>query len=230
MTDRPRRGEQREARTLWIPAERLDDDHPLAGGVPVRRGARKRAGRLRITTGECDDAHVSARQLHEDDGAVAAGGFDQGQGGLASEQIREGGRIDNPADDRIIGVGGRDDVLAGSDLGQQLARRHGVGEVALGAELLKDGEGLVEIAFGDGARARFGDQASECQMAERGLVALAQQIEEGRALREIVIRVGRRRVLCVQRPAQPQVLAPGRRRDAWIECVGGGRQPLLGVR
>ena len=148
-----RRGKQRDAGTVRVPAERLDDDHSTAGGVPVRRQPCQRLRRVRVATGGRDNADVAARELHENDGAVAARRFDQGRDRLAPEQIRERGRIDDPAHDRIVGIRGRDDVLAGSDLGQQLPRCRRVREIALGAELLKDGEGLVEVAFGDGASA-----------------------------------------------------------------------------
>ena len=93
-----------------------------------------------------------------------------------------------------------------------VARGAGVGEIALGAELLEDVERLVEMALGDRPRAGLGDEPSEREMAERRLIALAEQIEQRRALREVVIRVGGGAVLRVQRAAQPQVLAPGRRR------------------
>ena len=102
-----------------------------------------------------------------------------------------------------------------------------VGEVALGAELLEERERLVEVALGDRPRAGLGDEAAEREVAEGGLIPLAEQIEQRRALREVVVRVGRRAVLRVQRAAQPQVLAPRGRRHARIERVGGRREALL---
>ena len=65
-------------------------------------------------------------------------------------------------------------------------------------------------------------------MAERRLIALAQQIEQRRALREIVIRIRGAAVLRVERAAQPQVLAPCGRRHLRIERIGCRRQTLLG--
>ena len=96
----------------------------------------------------------------------------------------------------------------GADRRQEPLGVVGVGEVAFGAELLEDGQRGREMALGDGAGAGFGDQAPEGEMAERRLIALAEQIEQRRALREVVVRVGRVAVSRVQRAAQPQVFAP----------------------
>ena len=105
----------------------------------------------------------------------------------------------------------------------------GVVEIAVGAELLKDGERLVQVTFGDRARAGDGDEAAERQVTEAGLIALAEQIEQRGALREVVIGVGGAAALRVCLAAQPQVLAPCRGRDGRVERLGGRGQPLFGV-
>jgi len=60
-------------------------------------------------------------------------------------------------------------------------------------------------------------------------MAFTEQIEKRRALREIVVRVGGPAVPRVQRPAQAEKLTPSGWLNSWIEDVGGGRQPLLGL-
>ena len=140
--------------------------------------------------------------------AVRGRRFEQRGRGFASEQIRQRRRVHNPPHDRIVGIGRRDDVLAGADRGQQRLRDVRIVDVAFGAELLENAQRLVQMALGDRARAGFGDQPAEREMAEAGLIALAEQVEQRRALREIVVRVGAAAALRVQRAAQPQVLAP----------------------
>jgi hypothetical protein len=60
---------------------------------------------------------------------------------------------------------------------------------------------------------------------EGRLIALAEQVEQRRALREIVIRVGGAVGPGVQRTAQAEIFAPRSRRDSWVEGIGGRRQP-----
>ena len=89
---------------------------------------------------------------------------------------------------------------------------------------------VVQVALGDRARAGLGDEAAERQVAERGLVALAEQVEQRRALGEVVVGVGRR---CRSARAARRAGAgtrprpPGATRGS--SALGGGRQALLGV-
>ena len=85
------------------------------------------------------------------------------------------------------------------------------------------------MTLGDRSGAGLGDEPSEREVAERRLIAFAEQIEQRRALREIVVRVGALAGSGVQHAAQPQVLAPRRRRHLRIEPVGGRLQPLFGL-
>src|SRR4030095_4652446 len=96
-----------------------------------------------------------------------------------------------------------------------------VGGIARGVELFENRERAVQVTLRDGPGAALRDEPTEREMTEAGLVALAEQIEERRTLREVVIRVGRASFLGVQRAAQPQILAPRRRRDRRIEIAGG---------
>ena len=68
-------------------------------------------------------------------------------------------------------------------------------------------------------------------MAERRLIALAEQIEQRRALREVVIRVGRAAALARAAPPRSRRYSPhaaGATRGS--SAIGRGREPLLGLR
>ncbi len=229
MPERPGRGYQPEPRPLRVAAELLDDHRAAAVGVAVRRGSRERPRGVRIRAGRCHHPHVAPGQVDEDNCAVAGGGLDHRRGRLAAEQVRQRRRVHDSSDDRIVGVGGRDDVLARADRSQQAAGILGVGRVALRAELLEDADRLVEMAFGDRACAGLRHEASEREVAERGLIALAEQVEQRRALREVVVRVGRAPALGVEAAPQPQVFSPGRGSHLRVECLGRRCQPLLGL-
>src|SRR5262245_57147307 len=84
----------------------------------------------------------------------------------------------------------------------------GVAGIAGGAELFEHAGCLFQMFFGDRARSRLRDEATEREMAQRRLIALAKQIEERRALREVVVRVSRAPASCVQSTTQTQVLTP----------------------
>src|SRR5439155_13769303 len=132
----------------------------------------------------------------------------------------------------IVGIGWRNDVLAGADRRQQRFGGMSIGDIAFGAELLEHAERFVEMTLGDRPRAGLSDEAAEREMAERGLVALAEEIEERRALRKVVVRiggagaVGAAGMVCA---AEPQVFAPRGRRDLRVERVGGGGEPLFSI-
>ena len=230
MAERPRRGDEDEARPFGVAPERLEHERSAPVRVAVQRRSRERARRVGVAAGEGDDADVAVRQLDEQHRAVGGGRFEQRRRGLAPEQIGQRRRIHDPPHDRIVGIRGRDDVFARADLRQQRLGEPRVGEVAFGAELLEDGEGRGEMALGDRAGAGFGHEPSEREMAQGRLIALAEQIQQRRALREVVIRIGRVAVSRVQGAAQAEVLAPRRRGDPRIQRAGRGVQALLGPR
>ena len=82
---------------------------PAPARAPRRRRTRRRRSTRTSPPGSCD----------EDDGAVGGRRFEQRGGRLASQQIGQRRRIHDPPHDRIVGVGGRDDVFAGADRRQQ---------------------------------------------------------------------------------------------------------------
>ncbi len=100
-----------------------------------------------------DDPEIPARQLDEHDGDVGGDGLEQRRGELARQQIRQHRRIDQPSNERIVGIGGRADVFAGADL---FARRHRLLhflEIALCAERIEDLGRLLKMPLRGRARA-----------------------------------------------------------------------------
>ena len=238
------RGEasEREARPL-ARRVRAARRRCVAAAVAPARAAADRASARAVSSSHpavATTLHVAAGELDEHSRAVAVGGFEQRRRGLASEQIGQRRGVHDPPHDRIVGVGRRDDVLAGARAWpSSVARGACVGEIALGAELLEDGVRLVEMALGDRARAGLGDEAAEREMAERGLVALAEQIQQRRALREVVVRVGgapafaraARRAAAGTRPRWPARLRGSSASAARASrCLGFGEPARRGER
>ena len=69
------------------------------------------------------------------------------------------------------------------------------------------------------ARADAAREPAEREMAERALIALADELEHARALRDVVIRLGQAAGGAVQRAAQPQELAPCARHGARVDAA-----------
>ena len=176
-----------------------------------------------------DHSQVAAGQLDEDDRDIGGDRFEQRRGELAREQLRQDRGVDQPAHERIVGVGGRADVLAGADL---LCGRHGRRALRRGRGCApsdsKHLRGLLKVAIGGRARARARREPPERELADGGLIALADQLEDARALRDVVVRLGRARLARAQLAAQPQELAPGAGRRARIEAAFDLREPMLG--
>jgi hypothetical protein len=100
--------------------------------------------------------------------------------------------------------------------------------VAPCAQLPEGGAGLVERAHGDRAGAGSGGEASERELAERGLIALPEQIEHVGALREVVIPVVAATAAGGDGAAGAQELAPGARRRARVHLGGHLLDALTG--
>ena len=230
MAKRPRRGDEDEARPFRVAPERLEHERSATVWMPVQRRSGERARRVGVASRERDHAYVAVRLLDEQDRAVGGGRLEQRRGGFTPEEIRQRRRIHNPSHDRIVGIRGRDDVFAGPAFRQQRFGEARVGEVAFRAEMLEDGKGRGEMALGHRAGAAFRHEPSKGEMAQRRLIALAEQIEQRDALRDVVIGVRRVAVSRVQRAAQAEVLAPRRRGDLRIQRAGRGVQALLGAR
>ena len=88
-----------------------------------------------------------------------------------------------PPDERVVAVHLDADVSAGRGRGQLGERRPGLGEVRRGAERLEDRARHRQIARRTRARPGERRQPAEFEMAQPGLMALAEQLEHADALR-----------------------------------------------
>ena len=78
-------------------------------------------------------------------------------------------------------------------------------------------------------RAGLARRDARAQLADRGLIPFADQLEHARALRDVVVRLGGARLPRAQLAAQAQELAPRTRRGARLEPRLDLRQSALGL-
>ena len=200
-----------------------------AVGAALDREARDRAGAVGIGAGKRDQAHVAARQFRKHRGDIGVDRFEQCGRELAREEIGQHRGIDQAANERIVRVGRRADVLAGA---RRLRRRHRdvhLFEIARRAKRLEDLRRVLIVTIRGGLRAGLCGEARQRELADRRLIALADQLEDARALRDVVIRLGRARLARAQIAAQSQELAPRAGRGARIETRLHLRQAMLGL-
>jgi hypothetical protein len=102
-------------------------------------------------------------------------------------------------------------------------------EVAGRAQRLEDLRRILIVAIGGGLRAGLGGEARERELAYGSLVALADELEDARALRDVVIRLGGAGQARAQLAAQAQELAPCPGRRARVEPRLHLGQPPFGL-
>ena len=229
MPNRPRRRDQPEPRALDIAAKRFNHQHAVAAvhGAVTSRPGELMSGVL-VASGARDDFHGTTRSLDVDDDAVGGGGFGQRRSGFTAEEVGQCGRVDQPSNDGIVGIGGRQDICTRSDIREQRPGVVCIAQVALGAQFFEDRLRDVQVPFSGRTRAGLGHEPAEREMTQSGLIPLAEQVEEGRALSEIMVRVGGAARLRMQQAAQPQVLTPGGGRRFRIDLFRGRAKLLLG--
>ena len=105
----------------------------------------------------------------------------------------------------------------GAQLREERPRLVDFNQIALRAERAKHRRRLVEMPLRGRARAGPRREAAERQLAEGGVIALAQQLEHVHALREVVVRGGMAAGALVHRAADAKELAPVGRRGPGIE-------------
>ena len=233
MADRSRRGEQRRsairrdrdraARRTPCRGRRAGRGTPTAPAcAPCRRHTRPE--RARAHRRSVSSTKTTAASPADASSSAAAVSRPSSSGSAAASTIA--------ADDRIVGVRRRDDSTRPVPI---LVRRSRAARVSARSRSApscsKTASGLIEMTLRHRARAGHGDEAAEREMAERRLIAFAKQIEQRRALREVVIRVGGAAAFRAcsaprSRRYSPQV----GRRDARVEDVGGRREALLRFR
>ncbi len=197
----------------------------FAGALCRRAGDRPRF--FRVRTGRREHTQVAARRSDKDDHGIRGQRFEESRRCFPRQQLREDCGIHQPADDRLVGIGGRWLARAGRLAGENGACLRGFVEIPLRAERLEDRLRQIEIALGGARRSGLRRDAAHRQMTEGRLVPLAEQVEDVRALREVVVRGGGPRRLRVNETADAEKLAPRSRRAARIEPVLAGLQPLF---
>ena len=196
MADRPRRGDQRRSAGRRDPGRaarrRSCRGRRRARAPPIARARAPASGSQPAEATTRTSPPASSTKTTAQSPAAASSSAD-----AVSRPSRSGSAAASTIRRTIASSASAGEMTysPGADRGQQRLRGPRVGEVALGAELLEDAERLVEMPLGDRAGAGLGDQPSEREMAERRLIALAEQIEQRRALREVVIGVGGAAVL-----------------------------------
>ena len=217
MAQRPRRGDHDIARAVGLAADRLDDQRAGAVGAVLNGEPRDGARAFRIDARVRDHADVAAGQFDEHGGGVRGHGFERRGGELARKQVRQHRRIHQPPHQRIVGVGGRADIFAGTRRLRGGHRDAHLFEIAGGAQGLEDLRGVFVMPIRGRFGAGLGGEASERELADRGLIPLADQLEHARALRDVVVRLGGACLARAQVTAQAEELAPGARRGARVE-------------
>ncbi|HMV67769.1 MAG TPA: caspase family protein, partial [Myxococcota bacterium] len=160
------------------------------------------------------------RRVDEHHGCHGITRFEQRGRGFTIQQFGELCRLHDPAHQRIVCVGLRDDVLASAEPAQEPARGFGVEEVPRGAEFLEHRCRRIEMALRHRPCAGMGEQAADGEAAARGQVTLPEQVEQRATLGVVVIGLGRAIPLLVQQATDPEVLGPDRRRGARRQLLG----------
>ena len=129
------------------------------------------------------------------------------------------GGVDDAADERVLAVHLHADVAAGRRRGTLRQRQTRFSEIGRRLQAPRKSRWRRSDSASpcDRAPADAG-KASELQITQTRLMALAQQLEHADALAEVVVRLGQMARRPVQPPAQPEKLSPrsahGRRADA----------------
>ena len=199
-----------------------------AVGAVLQGQARDAARAVRIGARVGDQADVAAGQFDEHGRGVGGDRFERRGGQLAREQVGQHRRIHQPPHQRIVCVGGRADVFAGARRLRGGHRGAHLFEIARGAQRLEDLRRVFVVPIRRRLGAGLGGEARERELADRGLIALADQLEHARALRDVVVRLGGARLARAQVAAQAEELAPRARRRARVEPGFDLRQPVLG--
>ena len=159
------RGQNRdESRTIDVSSGLLRD-HP-AGAVRPADGARgDSSGAVGVAARPRDQTEIAILRRHEHHRAISVERVANGGGRLVAEQFRKRRGVDEPPDDRIICVDGREWV---GGLGRRQLRRRLLrfDEIARGAERFEHRGRQSELMLGLRARTRPAGEAAERKMAQ----------------------------------------------------------------
>ena len=193
IAERTRERDQRDARAVVIAAERLGDQEPLADALSpcaaARASARPRRHRIPAMR---HDAHLAGRRHDEDHRGVRFGRLREapwrsrapaGRGAPTASIRRRTTASSASAGDA--------DEVAGASAASSRARAASTSSRSRCAPSVRNTDAAwSRWRSAERARARPRREAPERQLAQRGLVALAEQLEDVRALREVVVAAG----------------------------------------
>ncbi len=159
--------------------------------TPAQRRLGERACRFEVRAGRGQYSNPAGRQIDDQsDGARLAGLVDRGHA-FALQQRRHRRRVHQPPHDRIVAIDPRADVAARARAVDAAKRDVDFGTLRRGAERVEHAARFLELVDGLGARACRRRELAKLQVPERGLVALAEKLEDADALAEVVVRLGR---------------------------------------
>src|SRR4051812_24448905 len=124
-----------------------------------------------------------------------------------TEQLWERRGINQPPHDGVIGIDGRTGVRARFDCRNVRRCRACLFEVASRAERFEHRRRTVELMLGLRPRAGAACELAQGETAERALISFANQLEDTRTLRNIVVRIREPARCCVDSAADSQKLA-----------------------
>ena len=181
------------ARPVGVGAERPHHHRHRAVGPALEAERDHAPGRAGVAAGEGDDAQVAAGRRHGHHGDVGQHRLAHRHRQLVGEQIgqhRRRSRAAGPARRRRRRASrGRCRCPARDRRGQGAL---GLVEVARRARApRKTSRGFGQVPLGNRPRAGVLGQPPERELADRGLVPLADEVEDARALRDVVVRLVR---------------------------------------
>ena len=209
-----------DARAVVVAAERLGraaSPSPYSR-VALRGGARQRARDVGVAARCGDDAHLAAGRRRRRRPPRPLRWFRAARWRSRAPAARAGSPRRPAGGRRLRRRRSRERPRGrGGVAHRQRARASTSSQVALGAERPEHRACLLEVALGGRAVARARGQPAERQVAQRGVVALAEQLEDARALREVVVRGCGPLRLLVHRAADAEELAPAAGRRTRVE-------------
>ena len=215
---------------VGVVSERLDHHRHRAVGAALEAESDHPAGRAGVAAGEGDDAQVAAGRRPRRPRRRRPAPPRARRSPARGRAIGQHRRVDQPLDQRVVGVGGRAEVdrrcraLTGAARARSLSSRSRVSRA-------------TRKTSAASARWRSAIDRAPASCARRpranwltaGLIPFADQVEDARALRDVVVRLVGPALARVQLTAQPQELAPRPGRGPRIDAAFDGGDAGRGV-
>jgi hypothetical protein len=149
-----------------------------------------------------------------------------------AQQLGKRRGVDQAPHDGVIGVDRPDNGFVVLCRRQCCRGLLGFQEIARRAERFEQRGGEPELMFGLRSRTRHGSPAAEREMAQRTLIAFANQFEDARTLATVVVRLGKPPAAPCVAPAEPENSphAPGMMRASMRDAMSARRASASGAR